>query len=147
MLLLSEQGLKELPGTTVTGHDGSSAYGTEGPLTTLPGSESDYPQYQHPDPQTKEFLQSFRDHGGLAEAWDDVRRPPIPPFVQGRESQPQFAEFEHIYESSGSSHIQPAWEGKVEDDLCLYFFLMPTLNCVSVVFCWLILCELDSLFG
>ncbi|RWR95088.1 peroxisome biogenesis protein 5 [Cinnamomum micranthum f. kanehirae] len=106
------EGLKELPATTVTGHDGSTAYGTEGPLTTLPGSDSDYPQYQHPAPKTQEFLQSFRDHGGLAEAWDDVRRPPIPPFVQGRESQPQFAEFEHIYASSGSSHIQPTWEGE-----------------------------------
>lgn len=116
-----QERLKELPGTTVTGPDGSSAYGTEGPLTTLPGSESDYPQYQHPDARNVEFLQSFRDHGGLAEAWDDVNRPPIPPLVQGRESQAPFAEFERIYDSSGSSHVQPTWDGKVEDDSFLLF--------------------------
>lgn len=112
--LKTQETLRELPETTVRGPDGSFNYDTRGPLASLPGSESDFQQYQHPDAQNQEFIHSFRDHGSLADAWDEVQRPPIHPYPQGRESQAPFAEFEQIYDDGVGPHLQPTWDGPAE---------------------------------
>ncbi|XP_077223215.1 peroxisome biogenesis protein 5-like [Tasmannia lanceolata] len=106
----TQERLRELPGTIPTGPVNPL---DNGPFTTLPGLESDHQQYQHPDAQSSEFLRRVRstDHGGLADAWDEVNRPSIPPYVQARESQAHFSNFEQIYEGGVNSHLQPTWDG------------------------------------
>ncbi|XP_058114442.1 peroxisome biogenesis protein 5 [Magnolia sinica] len=107
----TQERLNELPGTTLTGPDGSHDYRTEGPLTTLPGSETEHQQFQHPNAQNSEFLHSFRLHEGLADAWKEIHGPTIPPHVHGSESQVQFAEFEQLYNNGVRSQLQPTLDG------------------------------------
>ncbi|XP_043700533.1 peroxisome biogenesis protein 5 isoform X1 [Telopea speciosissima] len=109
----SQERVKELPGTTITGPDTPFYSGSNDHVATLPGSEYDHQQYRHPDTQGSEFLHSFRsaDQGGFADAWDEVHRAPVPPHALGRESHPQMAEFEQIYGPGVSSQLQPTWDG------------------------------------
>ncbi|XP_008806178.1 peroxisome biogenesis protein 5-like isoform X1 [Phoenix dactylifera] len=106
------QELKGLPGTSVNVPGSSSDFGPEAPLTTIPGSEYEGQQHQQLDARNSEFLHGFRtaDHG-FEDAWDEIHRPPVLSHAQGREGQPHFAEFEQIYDHSGSSVLQPTWDG------------------------------------
>ncbi|KAK1297659.1 Peroxisome biogenesis protein 5 [Acorus calamus] len=105
--------LKGLPGTSITVPNGAPDFQSEFPLTTLPGSEYDNQKYRHPNSQSSEFLWGFHsaNHGDLAEAWDEIHRPPLPYLSQGREAQAQFSEFEQIYDSGASSHGQLILDG------------------------------------
>lgn len=80
--------------------------------------------------QNSEFLHGFRtaDHG-LEDAWDEIHRPPVLHHAQGREGQPHFAEFEQIYDHSGSSALQPTWDGMLSD----VFFLLLLLLLVIIM--------------
>ncbi|XP_072986545.1 peroxisome biogenesis protein 5 isoform X1 [Typha latifolia] len=106
------QELNGLPGNAISVSDGSSDFRPGAPLTTIPGSEYESQQDQRLDARSSEFLHGFRsaDHGGLADAWDEVHRPPVPPHAQFREREARFAEFEQVYNRSANI-IQPTWDG------------------------------------
>lgn len=74
--------------------------------------------------QGSQFLRGFHsaEHGGLEEAWNEVRQPTFLPPIQGRESQAHFQEFEQIYDRGANSNFQPAWDGKAKKKttLCLF---------------------------
>uniref|UniRef100_A0A1D1Y2M2 Peroxisome biogenesis protein 5 n=1 Tax=Anthurium amnicola TaxID=1678845 RepID=A0A1D1Y2M2_9ARAE len=108
------QELTGLPGSSVTVPAPSQGLSPEAPLSTIPGTEADYQQYQQPGGQSSQFLRSFHsaEHGGLEEAWNDIRPPPFHPIqAQGREIQPHFEEFDQIYDRGAGSHFQPTWDG------------------------------------
>lgn len=104
--------LRGLPGANVT-LPAPSGYRPEAPLSTLPGSEYDNPQYQQPDARSSAFVDGFRTavHGDLADAWDDVHRPPVFPHALSRESGPHFAEFDQIYNAGAGPQLQPTFDG------------------------------------
>ncbi|KAF3774270.1 Peroxisome biogenesis protein 5 [Nymphaea thermarum] len=112
----TQERLNELPGATVAGVDAPN-FGIESPLLSLPGSED---KYELPDTQGSEFLQSYRsaEHGGLGEAWNEIHRSPVQPFPHNQvgQIQPQFAEFEQIYNNAGP-FPQPTWEGPPQNIL------------------------------
>ncbi|OAY75051.1 Peroxisome biogenesis protein 5 [Ananas comosus] len=104
------QELKGLPGSAVNVPEASSDYRPAAPLTTIPGSEYESQQDQRPDARTSEFLHGFHstDHGGLAEAWDEIHRSPVFPPAQFRENEAHFEEFERVY---NANPLQPTWDG------------------------------------
>ncbi|XP_038972790.1 peroxisome biogenesis protein 5-like [Phoenix dactylifera] len=106
------QELKGLPEASVNVPGSSPDFRPEAPLTTFPGSEYENQQHQQLDSRNSEFLYGFRSaNHGLEDAWDEIHRPPILPQARGREGESHFAEFEQIYNHSGSSAIQPTWDG------------------------------------
>ncbi|KAL9230623.1 hypothetical protein vseg_005951 [Gypsophila vaccaria] len=71
----TQERLKEIPTATSSGTSNQFHSSSNGQLTALPGSESDYQLNLQPNGQ--EFLHNFRatSNGGFAEAWDDIQHP------------------------------------------------------------------------
>ncbi|KAF9587326.1 hypothetical protein IFM89_001316 [Coptis chinensis] len=99
--------IKELPGTTVTGGAPDFYSSTADPTTLLPGSEQDFYHDHHRPLPGSQFLDSFRsgDHhvGALPDAWNEIQHHPEVAL------QPHFAEFDRIYDNGAA--IQPAFDG------------------------------------
>ncbi|XP_078163170.1 peroxin 5 [Carex rostrata] len=102
--------LKGLPSTGVSVPESSPDFRPDIPLSAIPGSAFDTQQNRLRDARSNDFLRGFHstDHVGFADAWDDVQRPPVlpPPHFAG--SEPQFGEFERIYDAPP---VQPTWDG------------------------------------
>jgi len=155
-IFIRQQELRGLPGATVT-VPAPPDYRAEAPLSTIPGSEYDNQQYQQPDArvnshlcnlawsteifltgstfsQSSAFVDGFRTavHGDLADAWDDLHRPPILPHALGRESESHFAEFDQIYNSGASSHLQPTFDGRI---LYLFHVLIFAISVLLACLC------------
>lgn len=104
--------LRGLPGSAVN-VPAPSVFRPEAPLSTIPGSEYENQQHQQPDARSSAFVDGYRAtvHGDLANAWDELHRPPVHPHAMGRESASHFTEFDQIYNAGAGSHLQPAFDG------------------------------------
>ncbi|XP_074584433.1 peroxisome biogenesis protein 5 [Curcuma longa] len=101
------QELKGLPGTAISVSGSSPDFRSEAPLSTIPGLENEGQQQQQLHGQNSEFLNSFRstNDGVLTEAWKEIRQPPL--HMRVSEIEPQFREFEQIYNHG----LPPVWDG------------------------------------
>ncbi|KAJ4758672.1 Peroxisomal targeting signal-1 receptor family protein [Rhynchospora pubera] len=98
--------LNGLPSTGISVPEAAPGFRPDIPLSSIPGSEFEAQQSQLPDARSNDFLRGFHaaDHGGLADAWDDVQRrpvlspPPLPP-AHFADNRAQFSEFERIYDA------------------------------------------------
>lgn len=99
------QELKGLPGAAISVSGSSPDFRSEAPLSTIPGLENEGQQQLHG--QNSEFLNSFRstNDGVLADAWKEIRQPPL--YTRVSEIEPQFQEFEQIYNRG----LPPVWDG------------------------------------
>ncbi|KAL8166122.1 hypothetical protein V2J09_007621 [Rumex salicifolius] len=73
----TQERLNEIPTTTSTGSSSQFNLGSDGRLTSLPGSELDYQQNQNLNNQGAAFLDRFHasNQGGLADAWNEIQNP------------------------------------------------------------------------
>lgn len=101
----TQERLKEIPTTSRSVSSSHLYSNSDGQLTTLPGSESDYHLNQLSDSQDSAFLHSFRatGHGGLAEAWDDIHQRP--------ERVSSFSDSGRIFNQGLATQTQPSWDG------------------------------------
>ncbi|XP_062195420.1 peroxisome biogenesis protein 5-like isoform X2 [Phragmites australis] len=93
------QSIKELPGAAVS-VPSTSEFSTAAPLSTIPGSENEFKQDQRPLARGADFIR-----GGPANDWVESFRPPGLPEFGGAGS--QFAEFEQIYNNTGTTFGPP----------------------------------------
>ncbi|KAK9134093.1 hypothetical protein Scep_013621 [Stephania cephalantha] len=110
----TQERLNELPGTAVTGPSTSLYSGGDNQLSTLPGFENEEQELRHPDAQASEFLRGFRgaDHGGFADAWNEIQRPQVPPHGPALRGGPlPYTEFDKVYENGFQSLPQPILDG------------------------------------
>ncbi|GAB2289314.1 hypothetical protein Dimus_023618 [Dionaea muscipula] len=93
----TQERLKEVPTSASRGPSSQFNAVDHEHLISLPGSESDYQQHQHPSGQGFAFLDGFRTttQGTFADAWDDVQRPPNG-YYQYEEGQANLIEPRHI---------------------------------------------------
>jgi hypothetical protein len=69
------------------------------------------------------------DHGGFADAWNDVQRPPILPPPQFAGSEAHFNDFERIYDAPP---VQPTWDGVHFLHLFSFYFFYEILSCYLI---------------
>lgn len=64
--------------------------------------------------QSSQFLNGFHssDHKGFADAWNDVRQPPMS-VSQGRQNEAGFAEFEQIYDHVAAPQNMSTLDGRI----------------------------------
>jgi peroxin-5 len=93
------QSIKELPGPAV-GAPSTSDFSAAPPLSTIPGSENEFKQDQRPLAQGADFIR-----GGPPNDWVESFRPPGLADFRGAES--RFAEFEQIYNNTGTAFGPP----------------------------------------
>lgn len=98
------QEVKEIPTSTSLGSSSQFYSTSDGQLTALPGSESEYQLNQHSAGQDVGFLHNYRSasHGGFTEAWNDIQYP---------ERESTFPESHHLYNEGFSNHTQSSWDG------------------------------------